>query len=460
MADEKTISLDNLKTYNDKIKELYSTKTDLSNAESTIESNVITNLQPQFFTKQECQDYITSKLDQKVNKMPNMGLSQNNFSDAYKDILDNLDLNDVVRDPLYCRTDNNFTNVYKQKLDNLTNDSKYIGLFDSLTDRDSYTETLTTGLWCSVLLDDDYNQKKTKYIYDGTSWIYSGTYTDDEFLIDDTITDSENVGWSSKKITDELNLKADKLTVETSIDEINDKLDNKLEVNNIKAGQNIDIDVDSLGNLTINSTVSGGISTGGTTDYELLSNKPKINGITVIGDKTAKDLKLLDSSYASAINEGSVKLADKAKEIDIEGQLDGIAKYYGVASGGTNEDNTLKLRPFPVGLATERIETLDFEILTKDVPQSIPFVREIPTVNCFVQAFKQEEAELNITDVFEDYNNELVSNHTENIVYDDSGLHIKDIYNIDNNGLNSDGLYEIKIGDFIDINNIKVEVID
>ena len=184
----------------------------------------------------------------------------------------------------------------------------------------------------------------------------------------------------------------------------------------------------------------------------------EINGITIIGEKTSKDLGLLDSSYASEENEGSVKLADKAKEVDIEGQLDGTAKYYGVANGGTSEDNTLKLRPFPVGLATERIETLDFEILTKDVPQSIPFAREIPTVNCFVQAFKQEEAELNITDVFEDYNNELVSNHSENINCDVSnGLSINDSYKY-NTGLNGDRLYETNIinkTDFIEILSIK-----
>ena len=154
--------------------------------------------------------------------------------------------------------------------------------------------------------------------------------------------------------------------------------------------------------------------------------------------------------YASDNNEGSVKLADKAKEIDIEGQLDGNAKYYGVASGGTNADNTLKLRPFPVGLATERIETLDFEILTKDVPQSIPFTREIPTVNCFVQAFKQEESELNITETFEDYSNENVSNHSENVTCNENGLSIKDEYKY-NSYLNSDDYYEseeININDF------------
>ena len=435
------------------LKEKFLLKSEIDEVVTDIENSVKSD----FFTKDETQDYITNKLDRKVDKVDGYGLSENNFSNTYKDTLDNLNLDDFVKDENYIHTDNNFSNIYKQKIDNLTNDSKYIGLFDSLTDRDSYTETLTTGLWCSVLSDDDYNQKKTKYIYDGTSWIYGGTYTDDGFLIDDTITDSENVGWSSKKITNELDLKADKLTVETSINEINDKLEEKLELSNLKAGTNISIDTDQYGNATINATGSG-TGADGTSDFEMLSNKPKINGITIIGEKTSKDLGLLDISYASEKNEGSVKLADKAKEVDIEGQLDGNAKYYGVASGGTNEDNTLKLRPFPVGLATERIDTLTFDILTKDVPQSIPFAREIPTVNCFVQAFKQEEAELNITDVFEDYNNELVSNHTENVTCDTNiGLSIKDTYEY-SSSLNNYDCYEseeINVNDYIELIKIK-----
>ena len=457
MADKKAISLDNLKTYNDKIKELYSTKTDLSNSESTIESNVITSLQPQFFTKDEAKDYIDNRLNDKVDKVDNMGLSQNNFTDAYKNTLDTLDLSDIVRDPLYVRTENNFSNIYKQKLDNLTNDSKYIGLFDTKAELDAYNTDLTTGLWGSVLVDETQGNKKTKYIYDGTQFVFAGLYSDDSFLIDDSAIDSESLGWSTKKLTTELNKKANKLDVDTSIDEINDKLDKKLEITNLKAGTNISIDTDQYGNATINATGSG-TGADGTSDFEMLSNKPKINGITIIGEKTSKDLGLLDSSYASEENEGSVKLADKAKEIDIEGQLDGTAKYYGVANGGTSEDNTLKLRPFPVGLATERIETLDFEILTKDVPQSIPFAREIPTVNCFVQAFKQEDSELNVTDVFENYTNENVSNYSENINCDVSnGLSINDSYKY-NTGLNGDRLYETNIinkTDFIEILSIK-----
>ena len=457
MADKKAISLDNLKTYNDKIKELYSTKTDLSNSESIIESNVITNLQPQFFTKDECVDYLNSKMDGKVDKVDGRGLSQNDFTDDYKNKLDAFTDDDLVRDENYIHSDNNFTNYYKDKIDSMSSSSTYIGLFEDLNARDSYSEPLVSGYWCTINSDSDHENRKTKYYYNGTDWKFDGIYTDDEFLIDDSATDSESLGWSTKKLTTELNKKANKLDVDTSIDEINDKLDKKLEITNLKAGTNISIDTDQYGNATINATGSG-TGADGTSDFEMLSNKPKINGITIIGEKTSKDLGLLDSSYASEENEGSVKLADKAKEVDIEGQLDGTAKYYGVTNGGTSEDNTLKLRPFPVGLATERIDTLDFAILTKDVPQSIPFAREIPTVNCFVQAFKQEEAELNVTDVFEDYNNELVSNHSENINCDVSnGLSIKDKYEY-KSSLNDDGIYEtdlISKNDFIEILSIK-----
>ena len=106
---------------------------DLDDAKLEIENSVKVD----FFSKQEAKDYIDARLDKKVDKVDNMGLSKNNFTDAYKDTLDNLDLDDVVRDPLYCRTDNNFTNVYKQKLDNLSNDSKYIGLFDTKAELDA-----------------------------------------------------------------------------------------------------------------------------------------------------------------------------------------------------------------------------------------------------------------------------------------------------------------------------------
>ena len=46
----------------------------------------------------------------------------------------------------------------------------------------------------------------------------------------------------------------------------------------------------------IDITKTGGGGGGGTTNYEDLSNKPLINGITLRGDKRADDLGLLSSS--------------------------------------------------------------------------------------------------------------------------------------------------------------------
>ena len=462
MDNEKVITLENLEEYDtglkEKINENFTTKEELSNIETSLTQSVTDSVKTDFFSKTETQDYINNAVSNKVDKVDGYGLSENNFSNSYKNILDNLNANAFVKDTNYVHTDNNFTNIYKMKLDTLTNDSKYIGLFDTITDRDSYSGALSIGLWCSVLVDDNYGAKKTKYIYDGAQWNYAGTYNDDSFLIDDSATTDTNVGWSANKITNELKAKADKSETDTAIADINTALDKKLEVSNLKQGTNVSLDVDQYGNVTINATTGSSTGGSGTSDYELLSNKPKINGITILGDKSAKDLKLLSDSYASTENEGSVKMADKAKTIDITDQLIGSAQYYGVGNGGTLSDTALRLRPFPIGTSTNRIDTLDFDILTKDVPQSIPFVREIADVNCFVQAFKQEEAELNITDVFEDYNNELVSNHSENINCDVSnGLSINDSYKY-NTGLNGDRLYETNIinkTDFIEILSIK-----
>ena len=433
---------------------------DLSNIETSLTQTVTDNVKADFFSKTDTQDYVNNAVSNKVDKVDGYGLSENNFSNSYKDILDNLNTNSFIQDSNYVHTDNNFTNIYKMKLDTLTNDSKYIGLFDTITDRDSYSEALSIGLWCSVLADDNYGSKKTKYIYDGTQWNYAGTYNDDAFLIDDSAITDTNVGWSANKITNELKAKANKSETDTAIANINTELDKKLEVSNLKQGTNVSLDVDQYGNVTINATTGNSNGGSGTSDYELLSNKPKINGITVLGDKSAKDLKLLSDSYASTENEGSVKMADKAKTIDITDQLIGSAQYYGVGNGGTLNDTALRLRPFPVGTSTNRIDTLDFALLTKDVTQSIPFIRAISDVNCFVQAFKKEDDELNVTESFEDYTNELVSNHSENVNCNiTNGLGITDIHTY-SMVINSDGMYESDIidkNDFIEIIGLEMK---
>ena len=45
------------------------------------------------------------------------------------------------------------------------------------------------------------------------------------------------------------------------------------------------------GNLSPKSrTLQGGLSSGGTKDYNHLSNKPKVNGVELVGDKSFPDL--------------------------------------------------------------------------------------------------------------------------------------------------------------------------
>lgn len=162
------------------------------------------------------------------------------------------------------------------------------------------------------------------------------------------------------------------------------------------------------------------------------------------------------TTFQSTENEGSVKLADKAKELDVHEQLTGNRQYYGVGDGDTN--NTMKLRPFPTGTITERIDTYTYNNLTQNVSQSIDFVQEIPEVNCFSQAFEYESGEANVEDIFEKYSNDNITLKTKDVICTNDGLKIKDFYETTNNGQNENGFYKIKLSDFVSINNIISEV--
>ena len=196
-------------------------------------------------------------------------------------------------------------------------------------------------------------------------------------------------------------------------------------------------------------------------DYELMkinvgitSEKSIVEGITY---PTREELNnyLDKSTYASTTNTNAVKLADKAKELYVDGQLDGSRKYYGVGNG---DNNIIKLRNFPAGTHTEHIDTYTYDNLTKDIPQTIDFVKEIDEVNCFVQVFKQEDEILGLEDTFERYNNDNISLKTNQVVCIDDGLKIKDEYIVDNE-IDDNGFYKIDLTDFININKI-MEVIE
>ena len=203
---------------------------------------------------------------------------------------------DIVRDADYVHTDNNFDDAYKLKVDSMTGGSVYIGLFNTLADRDTYSDTLVNGMWCSVESDDNYSNKKTKYRYDGSQWLYDGTYMDDTFGIDDNSTTSTNNGWSANKLSEELDKKANIDDIPTKVSELTndsdfisstqvdstymktedytgtgttpvnvaetlegltktiEELNKSISVDNIIAGENIEITEDGNGILTISST--------------------------------------------------------------------------------------------------------------------------------------------------------------------------------------------------------------
>lgn len=68
--------------------------------------------------------------------------------------------------------------------------------------------------------------------------------------------------------------------------DIMDILNTKLDKSNIKAGKNIELDVVGK-DITINASGSG---MGGTSNYEELENKPKINNVELNGNKTLDEL--------------------------------------------------------------------------------------------------------------------------------------------------------------------------
>ena len=397
-----------------KVEDEFAKKSDVD--VDNIKKEVAASVKTDFFSKQETQDYIDNKLDTKVDKVSGMGLSKNSFEDNYKDILDNLDTSKFVIDENYVHTDNNLTNELKDKILASTGGTNYIGLFEDLNERDSYSEPLVSGYWCAINSDTSHENKKTKYYYNGTEWIFDGYYSDSNVTIDDNNIDNSKV-WSSEKTTTELNKKANKLDVDTSIDEINDKLDNKLEITNLKAGTNISIDVDQYGNATFNSTASGSSTTGGTSNYELLSNKPRVNNISIIGNKTSKDLGLLDISYASDVNENSVKKADSiCVPDDVVLNSD-----YGIDINGN-----LGYHPrIPI---PNEITSYIFPMLTKDIRQSLPIKSE--GINYMIQCYAKQTDSTNVEEVFESYGNPIVTNHSDNVeTVEDNGSKITQIKN-------------------------------
>lgn len=110
-------------------------------------------------------------------------------------------------------------------------------------------------------------------------------------------------------------------TIEDDYPNLIDIVNTKIGVDNIKAGKNISIEQNGM-DLTINANDED------TKDYDLLSNKPKINNVELTGNLTAKDLGI-DTYDDTEIKE---ELNEKANKNDLSS----------VATSGSYNDLTDK----------------------------------------------------------------------------------------------------------------------
>lgn len=317
---------------------------------------------------------------------------------------------------------------------------------------------------------------------DGVSWIelthnvpmknYSELTSDEKTQWDNLMTeiDTQGILISSLNSIDFNTLKADKLRFAyvldiTNASDINIITKLKLQFDSIGSYEQMNNDTDVNISITNNAIKIKPLK-----DCELMkinvgisSDKSLVDGITY-PTKEELDNYLDKTTYASRINEGYIKKAESAKtlELDSSAKLNGNRMYIGTSYGGDADSTEVRLREFPVGSTTDRIDTLTYPILTKDVPKTIEFLKEIPEVNCFIQAFEQEEGTQDITEVFESYTNPLVSNHSDGVLCNTtSGLSIKDSYEVIGTLNDGTGFYKINLSgldSFVDINNITSEV--
>ena len=78
----------------------------------------------------------------------------------------------------------------------------YKGFYATIDEMNAVTDAIMND-WCTVANDDDHDNQKSKYIYDGTQWIYNGQVSEANVSIDDENISSSTV-WSSDKTYNEL----------------------------------------------------------------------------------------------------------------------------------------------------------------------------------------------------------------------------------------------------------------
>ena len=81
---------------------------------------------------------------------------------------------------------------------------------------------------------------------------------------------------------------------------------------------------------------------------------------------------------------------------------------------------------------------------------------------CMINVYKLQSGNTNLNDSLKALENNTKQDFIKNddeIIIDDNGAKVKDEYTL-NSSLNSDGLYEVSLSDFVNVSEITSEVID
>lgn len=231
---------------------------------------------------------------------------------------------------LYCNRSLNAVNEAPEGYDLWIEqaNAKLNAMDEALTEVDNLDIDATkTGNTATVSIKNKEGITKSVEVHDGETGQdgYSPTAIVSKSGNTSTITITDKNGTTTASVNDGIN----------GIDGIDgkDAKINGVNTLSIEAGTNITLDQEGS-TLTINSTGGGG---GGTSNYNVLTNKPKINNVELNGNKTSSDLGIQPAgNYAlkSEIPTVPTKVSEFTNDAgyltshqDISGKLD-VAKFY------------------------------------------------------------------------------------------------------------------------------------
>ena len=165
-----------------------------------------------------------------------------------------------------------------------------------------------------------------------------------------------------------------------------------------------------------------------------------------------KDIYLDKDTYASTVNEGYVKFADVAENLHgLENNSDPNVYY------GHNSVGETGIYPLPIGLPDEsKIQKYEFLNITPSWEKDIESLYDLnDKVIISVKKLVSESTDIDITISNFNTENEILINHTENVLIENDGISIKKEYK-EIPVLNGDGFYEIDLSSYSIINECEV----